>query len=242
MTRNDEQSPADANSRRRPWLIEARNNHNLTWAEAEILIKKRGHRLGTDQLQRAIEERRARYGLSQPDLAILIGCAQNEISKIETGERRRPDPDIAEAIGRVLRMTRDQVLFGGPQSKIGKIVGEVLEDEAVRMYQEPEPLELALNGIMLSPDIDSYSVAVDTLEPRWRKGDILLCHRAGAALDQCIGRECVAEIEGRRYVGLVEPGASPRIITLRRTRSNNATLIDKTPTWIGPIIAITFSG
>jgi hypothetical protein len=97
MTRNDDPN-ANAHVRRQ-WLIEARSHHELSKDEAALLVKARKNwqHLTEEELERAIEGRRVRRGLSQPDLAILVAekvgsCSQNEICKIETGERQRPKP------------------------------------------------------------------------------------------------------------------------------------------------------
>jgi transcriptional regulator with XRE-family HTH domain len=223
---------------RRTWLIDARVLHELTQEEAARLVEARykgKRKLTPEELARRINERQARRGLSQPDLAILIGCSQNEISKIETGERQRIKPQYVDAISRILRMTRDEVMYGSPQPRIVSILGEMVEDEEIRLYAEREHLQL--NNFTPAAEIDGFRVATDALEPRFRRGDILLVLREGHPLERCIGGECVVQIEGRRYVGHVEAGASPRVITLKRSRPRNPTLIDKTPTWISPILA-----
>ena len=107
------------------------------------------------------------------------------------------------------------------------------------MYSKREPL--TLKGFRPDGETDGYRVAVHDLEPWYGLGDILLVGRKSVPIDECVGRYCIAEIEGTKYVGLVEAGASARVITLRRSRRQNATLIDRTPSWIGPIIAIYLS-
>jgi hypothetical protein len=111
----------------------------------------------------------------------------------------------------------------------------MLEDELVSMYSSEELLEI---DWLTSEEMEGYRVASDTLEPRFSRGDILLCRRETTALGECSRRECVVELEGQRYVKHVEPGASLRLVTLRSYRAGNLTLVDKTPKWIAPILAI----
>jgi transcriptional regulator with XRE-family HTH domain len=230
------------NGGRRTWLIAARESHSLSSEEATFLVSER-KRLKGAQLASEIKARLAKQGLSQPDLALLlskvagVSCSQNEISKIETGERQRLNPRYVEALARILGLTRDEVAFGSPKAKIVRVLGEMLGDEAIRVLPEEEHLEL--DGFAPDADTLGYRVAVDTLEPRFRLDDILLCRQEGIALTDCVGRECVAEIDGRRCVGLVEAGASARVITLRPLRSGNPVLVDRTPSWISPIL-VTF--
>lgn len=225
---------------RRTWLIAARESHSLSNEEATFLVSERKGLKGA-QLASEVKARRARQGLSQPDLALLVSkvagtsCTQNEISKIETGERQRLNPKYVEVLAKILHLSRDEVLYGISQHKIVRILGEILGDEAIRIFPNEESVEL--NGFAPDGDTLGYRIAVDTLEPRFRLDDILLCRQEGAELADCIGRECAVEIEGQRYIGYVEAGASPRLITLRPSRSKNPTLIDRTPSWISPILA-----
>jgi transcriptional regulator with XRE-family HTH domain len=182
-----------------------------------------------------IIEARNRRGWSQTQLANLVGCSQNELSKIETGHRRRIDPRIAEAIAKHLGMTREQVMFEDSNSRQIKIRGEVLADETISMFASEENLQIDwLSG----GHIEGYRITVDALEPRFYKGEILLCRTTNTILEECYGAECIVEFEGQRFVKHVERGASIRVVTLRSYRAANPTLIDITPTWITPIFAI----
>jgi hypothetical protein len=64
-----------------------------------------------------------------------IGCSQNELSRMETGDRQRLNPKYVEAIAKILRLTRDEVLYGNPQPKIVRILGEMQGDEMIRVYR-----------------------------------------------------------------------------------------------------------
>jgi hypothetical protein len=226
-----------ASSSRRDWLIQAREAHRLTREEAALLVEKRyrpSARRKPMTPAQAVEARRLKPGLSQPDLSILIAnivgsCSQNEICKIETGERQRIKPEIVVALSRILHMTRDEVQYGRTQPRIDKILGEVQGDEAIRLYAEPE----GLDGQHVPLDMEGYRVAVDTLWPRFIFGTILFCRTANTPIEECVGRDCVAEIDGQLYVGEVEAGATPRLMTLKRYR--NPTLIDRQPARISPI-------
>jgi transcriptional regulator with XRE-family HTH domain len=180
-------------------------------------------------------EARKKRRWSQTALAKLVGCSQNELSKIETGERLRIDPQIAEAIGNHLKLTREQVMFGGLHARSVRIVGEILGDEVVSMHRSGEIIEIEW---LVGDEMEGYRVAVDTLEPRFNRGDILLSRPEAMSFEECYGRECLVEFEGRRYVKHVEPGASVRVVTLRSYRTANPTLVDITPKWIAPVVAI----
>jgi transcriptional regulator with XRE-family HTH domain len=202
----------------------------------QVAMMKRDEPLIAETRKRTwIRQAREKRGWSQTVLAGLVGCSQNELSKIETGERLRIDPEIAVAIAKHLQMTREQVMFGDPEPRIVRILGEVLGNEAISMFPTEELLEV---DWLQAEEMEGYRIGVDTLEPRFSRGEVLICHPASAALEECYGRECVVEFEGQRYAKHVEPGASVRLVTLRSYRAANPTLVDKTPKWIAPILAV----
>ena len=87
-------------------------------------------------------------------------------------------------------------------------------------------------------DLEGYEVETDTLEPRFRRGDVLICSPEGASLEECIGRECLVDLNDKRYVRLVEKGASDRVVTLRSYRVTTPLFVDEKPKRLSPIIAI----
>jgi hypothetical protein len=207
-------------------------------------MRERKPHLNGAKFERAVAERQAKLGLSQPDMSLLVEhlsgqkCSQNEISRIETGERQRWNPQFLEVFAKILHMPRDAVMYGGAQPKIIKILGEMQENESIREYQEPEPLEPP--GLTPDDNTVGYRVGTDT-HGQFDLGAVLLCHDRNASFDECFGRWCVVEVEGTRYVGKVEQGASVRVITVRPSRFSNQLLIDRIPTWISPILAISLS-
>jgi transcriptional regulator with XRE-family HTH domain len=227
----------------RLWIDQARSRYQPSRDQVERIIANRYKQLSDGERERRVKERMARSGLAQEDLAALIGCSQNELSRIITGARLRIDPKLAEALARELDMTREQVMFGDSQVylKAGKvpIVGEMLENETVSIYSHDESLD---SDWLKGEEIEGYRVAVDTLEPRFNKGDILLCRLKTLAFEECYGRECVVEFESQRLIKHVEPGASLRVVTLRSYRAANPTIVDITPKRLTPIIAIIPAG
>ena len=228
----------------RPWIDEARSRHRPSRDQAERIIVARSKRPVSDgERERRVEERMARARLAQEDLAALIGCSQNELSRIITGDRLRIDPRLVEALGRELNMTREQVILVHFQvdmeAKKVPILGEMLENETVYVFAHEEHLDKDwLNG----EEMEGYRVGVDSLEPRFSKGDILLCRSKTLAFEERYGRECVVEFEGQRLIKHVEPGASLRVVTLRSDRAVNPTIVDVTPKRLTPIIAIVPTG
>jgi hypothetical protein len=218
----------------RPWISDEMKEFRLTEEQAARIADERRPNSSMPDRGRWIKRRLPRTGVSQVDLGYLIGSSQVEISRIISGKRIVIDDQIAEDIGAELRKPTEWVILGPAQPKMVRILGEMQGDEAIRLYPEEQCLEL--NGFTPDADTDGYRVLVDTLEPRWRLNDIILTRREGSLIQDCTGRDCVVEIDGTRYVGLVEVGASPRLVTLRRSRSGNPSLIDRTPTWISPII------
>jgi hypothetical protein len=228
----------------RPWIDDARARHRPSRDQAERIIAARSKRpLSDGERQRHVEERMARARLAQEDLAALIGCSQNELSRIITGDRLRIDPRLVEALGRELNMTREQVMFGdfqgGMEAKKVPILGDILGNETVSIFVHEQHLDI---DWLKSEEMEGYRVGVDSLEPRFSEGDILLCRSKTLGFEECYGRECVVEFEGQCLIKHVEPGASLRVVTLRSYRAVNPTIIDVTPKRLSPIIAIVPAG
>lgn len=111
-----------------------------------------------------------------------------------------------------------------------------MADAAVELRSFGETLEIP--GFTPDEDMAGYRVATPLLEPRFRLGDVLLCHQEPTPLTECHGRDCVVEFNGQRLLRLVEPGANPlRTVTLRGYRANTPSIVDVSPTGLWPVIS-----
>src|SRR5262245_7423067 len=103
-------------------------------------------------------EARKRLGLSQTELAGRAGCSQNQLSKIETGVRQRIDRQLAEALGRELQMTREQVMYGDCPAGTVRIRGVIFGDEIISKHSAEELLEI---NWLAEKELEGYRIAVD---------------------------------------------------------------------------------
>lgn len=55
-----------------------------------------------------LREMRKRRNLSQKALGRLIGLSQRAISAYESGDRR-PSPEVADRIGKIFKLSREQI-------------------------------------------------------------------------------------------------------------------------------------
>jgi len=181
-----------------------------------------------------LKRRREELGLTQTELAGLAVTSQQQIDRLEKGERRLTR-DWAVRLARPLRWSPMQVMFGDAGANAIQLLGEMTPDETVLAYS-PE----AIVRIEAPPDdaidLQAVRVASDAFEPRFFADDLLLVSAAGADLADCIGRECLVELsDGRLMIKRVEAGRSPETVTLRAYRLSNETLVDVSLRWASPI-------
>jgi phage repressor protein C with HTH and peptisase S24 domain len=150
-----------------------------------------------EDLAELLRRRRQALGLSQPQLARLVGVSQQAIQKVEAGETRRPrfivelagalgvDP-TALAQGRLEERSSASTLPAanarGAQSVSGGQRdlpvyasaqagpdGMMVTYEPIEWIERPAPLA----GV---PNAFAMYVVNDSMEPRYHQGDLLLIH------------------------------------------------------------------
>lgn len=97
-----------------------------------------------------LKELRKEKSISQRELAIEAGISNAEISRIETGERQKPSPDVLKQIAPILGVTYEQLM-----EKAG-----YLNDRSMQMAEAKDGLEkfysivgpkLMLEGWLVNP-------------------------------------------------------------------------------------------
>lgn len=180
--------------------------------------------------------RRAR-GLSQPALAKLAATSQQQIDRLEKGQRpltlawaRRlapwlgvephelaPAETYATALVRGYVGAAEEVFFfdtvadGGGLERVAAPPGE--HDTAALRVQD------------------------DSLSPRYLAGEIIFYSRArGRDPANCVYEDCLARMpQGRTLLKLVEPGNGPDAYTLRSYNAAIRLLVNCKVEWLAPV-------
>lgn len=97
-------------------------------------------------LARLIREARLRTGgLSQGQLARMVGCSTENIASIENGRNRQPSPELIAGLGRVLDLTVEDIyaaitgtLHRFPWEQVGEL--DLKDPELELMFRQLDSL------------------------------------------------------------------------------------------------------
>lgn len=125
-----------------------------------------------------IREYRNMAGLSQKELARKLGIGQSTLSQYEIGTRRL-DTDIAKSLADIFGVSLDDIYGYRPADSkkpfmvpvLGYIRAGIPLDavEEILDYEEVDPA-MAAKG-----DLFALRVKGDSMEPRIREGDVIIC-------------------------------------------------------------------
>jgi DNA-binding XRE family transcriptional regulator len=90
----------------------------LTVTKASILYRPSHRIAGMRRLSERLSELRQRQGLSQADLAKLIGVTRSTISQLESGLTKGPKPHHLIALAQALNTTVDYLVHGTERGRL----------------------------------------------------------------------------------------------------------------------------
>ena len=181
--------------------------------------------------------RRAR-GLSQSALAKLAVTSQQQIDRLEKGQRPL-------TLGWARRLAP---WLGVPAHELGSIEayptavvrGYVGPDEEVFFYEDCSD-GVALEEVPAPPgdhDIAALRVQHDGLSPRYFAGEIIFYSRGrGRDPAACLYTDCVVQLRhGRALLKLIEPGSEPDTYALRSYNAAIRLLVNCKVEWMAPVM------
>ena len=117
------------------------------------------------------------------------------------------------------------------------VFGVVEDDGFVRPLGNGSSPTTRIRAPAVYGDILALSVIGDPLYPRYLDGDVILCAKSPVRAHECIGKECVIQLEnGQTMVRWVHKGSTPDKYVL--TLHNQPPLIDATIILARPIIKL----
>lgn len=170
-----------------------------------------------------IINRRQELGLTQQDVAESCGTIQQTVAKLESGSRKLSIA-WAEKLAIPLRWTPSQVLFGQSAFMSAKIIGDLVQNEAVVISGDPEVVTITtpIND-KFKGEFQAVRVTTDALEPRFFTGDLLIFGSDVSDLGEASGKECLIEVNDDLMVRRVEVTDKNQLL-LRGYRSITPTL------------------
>jgi phage repressor protein C with HTH and peptisase S24 domain len=152
-----------------------------------------------DNGKRIAAERRAR-GLTQIDLARMVGCSQADIQRLEAGKVRN---------SKYLQQVLAVLQIGDTQPHTIMVVGYIgagAEVFAIDDHMKGDGLDEVpappgmLNGIALI-------VRGDSMAPKYEDGDVIYIEKTLYAADALIGAVCYVQLaDGRTYLKRLQHG------------------------------------
>jgi phage repressor protein C with HTH and peptisase S24 domain len=185
----------------------------------------------------ALRRHREARGLSQPALAKLAHTSQQQIDRLEKGQRaltlkwaRRLAP-LLGVQPHELEPTQDY--------EAAAVLGYVGAGEEVNFFEDQA--EGTLEEVEAPPgehDAVALRVRGDSMSPRYLEGELIFYTRArGIDPTNCLYEDCVVRLpDGRTLLKLVEPGSEPDTYTLRSYNPATPLLVNRKVEWMAPVV------
>lgn len=160
--------------------------------------------MGRASLGARLRVLRVARGLSQGDLARLVGRHQTVIGPYERDEYA-PSREIVERLASALGTSPEYLLFGRePRRSTIDAVGRVGAAGLVAIDDAHLPVSLAAARLV------ALRVEDETMAPTFRAGQWVLIERTAAAPGACLGRDGILELhDGRQLLRRLLPAATP---------------------------------
>jgi transcriptional regulator with XRE-family HTH domain len=183
-----------------------------------------------------LKEMREARGLSQPVLARLARTSQQQIDRLEKGQRRLTLP-WARRLAPLLGVDAHE-LQPVDAYVTASVVGYVGVGEEVFFFDGDAGA--AIENVLAPPgehDTVALRVLSDSASPRYREGEIVFYSRTrGRTAANCLYDDCVVRLsDGRAFLKLIEPGSEPDSYVLRSYASATPLLVNRKVEWMAPV-------
>ena len=185
----------------------------------------------------ALRKIREARGLSQPALAKLARTSQQQIDRLEKGQRHltlRWARRLAPILG-----VEPHELGPGDEYEVARVLGYVGAGEEVLYFEDlAEGILEEVEAPPAAHDTVALRVRGDSMSPRYLEGEIIFYSRArGLDATNCLYEDCVVRLpDGRTLLKLVEPGSEPDTFTLRSYNPATPLLINCRVEWMAPVV------
>lgn len=172
-----------------------------------------------------LRELRNLAGMSQDDLAVVLGVTRPQVSKYEKGTDEMRDYVIERAADH-FGVTPTYIRYGNADSRMARVVGRVGAGGHVEAIEQPPYRHVEVPASW--PDAIALEIVGTSCWPMYENGDdIVVRGERRLVIDEVLGRMCVVETaDGLGMVKRVRRGATPGLFTLE---SPNAPSIEDVP-------------
>jgi hypothetical protein len=184
------------------------------------------------------------------EAARVFGWNENTYKSHETGIRagtRPPEQSVVRKYARAFGVDFIWLLTGEGSSKrrnVARVVGKIGAGAEIL----PETGQVPTEGLFeleapfgLPQDAVSFVVEGDSMAPRYDTGDVIICWREGANIEDMLGWEAaVRTVDGRRFLKRILRGSKRGLYDLES--HNSPTIRDVKLEWAASIAAVVRSG
>jgi hypothetical protein len=163
----------------------------------------------------------ATAGWDQEGLARKLDTIQPNVSRWVRGGKTKS----VDVLAKVEKLEREHGLWTHPAGRI-VVMGRVGAGAEIHRDMEQVPLDGLMEIELIIPMPDgcvAYLVEGDSMHPRYKHGDVIVCNERGTDADQVIGWEAAVEtVDGRKFLKKVCRTPIPGLFDLE---SHNAPLM-----------------
>lgn len=124
-----------------------------------------------------IRKRRRECGISQVDLAAVMGIGQSTVAMWENG-KNKPSFKALEKLADVLGLTPDELMCdGAPRDKRVPVLGRVQAGRPVTAVEDIIGYENISSELARHGEYFALEIRGDSMEPRMREGDVVIVRR-----------------------------------------------------------------
>ena len=184
------------------------------------------------------------------DAARAFGWNENTYKSHETGMRagiRPPEQDVVRKYARAFAVDFVWLLTGGGSPKrrnVASVVGRIgAGAEILPEFEQipPEGLFEIEAPFTLPEEAVAFEVEGESMWPRYDPGDVVICWREGANVEDMLGWEAAVRTEdGRRFLKRILRGSGPGAYDLES--HNSQTIRNVKIVWAAGIAAVVRSG
>lgn len=155
-----------------------------------------------------IKRARLIHGLTQAQLAKLVGISQQQVAKLELS-RAPLKSEIAISLAKALNVRLEDIVGVADRPRV-PVIGKLSVNDLI--VPRPHSEEIAYEDAppFASPDMLAVEVAGDGAWPIYRQGDVVFVGGKTSPMDN-IGEECVVELagDGRWLLKRILRGSQP---------------------------------
>lgn len=182
----------------------------------------------------ALRENRKALGLTQEEIADMLGISVSLYNGLESGKRRMNETYL-EGLARIFKIPASQLIIEHrPTVEVAGVVGAGARVPVFEVYEKGAGPRIEVPAGIPTTGIVAVEVVGDSMAPVYSPGEMLLYTRQAAegVPDEAIGGICVVEdADGMGWVKHLRTGSEPGLFHLVSINPGSETMWDRKVRW-----------